>query len=73
VGHIFLVDQRSSQYIDCSQVEVPFGRQLVADVRDRTQTAMPQAHSFLAAELTLRAQQSSASVLTEAASSRAKR
>ena len=53
-GHVFLVDQRSTQYFDCSAVEMPFARQLLDDVRDRTETAMSQAHAFLAAELALR-------------------
>jgi predicted dehydrogenase len=52
--HLFLVDQRSTEYVDCTNVEMPYGRQLVDDVRKRTETAMPQAHAFLAAELALR-------------------
>jgi hypothetical protein len=35
---------------------LPYGGQLVSDVLDRTETAMPQAHCFLATELALRAQ-----------------
>lgn len=34
----------------------PYGRQLVDDVLNRTETAMPQAHAFLASELAVRAQ-----------------
>jgi hypothetical protein len=37
-------------------VELPFGPRFVADVVNRTETAMPQAHTFLAAELVLKAQ-----------------
>jgi predicted dehydrogenase len=55
-GHLFLVDQRSTQYIDCSNVATPYARQLLEDVRNRTETSMPQAHAFLAAELALRAE-----------------
>ena len=55
-SHLFLVDKRETRYIDCSDVELPFGRQLLDDVRRRTETAMPQAHAFLASELALRAQ-----------------
>jgi predicted dehydrogenase len=55
-NHLFLVDQRSTQHIDCSDVALPYGPQLVADIRNRTETAMPQAHCFLASELVLRAQ-----------------
>ena len=35
---------------------MPFGRLLLEDVQNRTETAMPQAHAFLAAELVLRCQ-----------------
>ena len=35
---------------------LPYGDQLVADVLNRTETAMPQAHCFLAMELVLKAQ-----------------
>jgi hypothetical protein len=35
---------------------LPYGAQLVADVINRTETAMPQAHCFLATELMLKAQ-----------------
>jgi predicted dehydrogenase len=54
--HLFLADQHQTRYIDCSAVELPFGRQLLDDIRDRTETAMPQAHAFLASELALRAE-----------------
>ena len=53
-GHLFVVDQKSTEYVDCTDVAMPYGRQLLDDVRNRTQTAMPQAHAFLAAELALR-------------------
>ena len=55
-NHLFLVDQQQTRYIDCRDVELPFGRQLLDDVRNRTETAMPQAHAFLASELALQAQ-----------------
>lgn len=55
-NHLFLVDQKGTRYIDCSEVALPFGRQLVADVLERTETALPQAHCFLVAELALAAQ-----------------
>ena len=35
---------------------LPFGPALVRDARERTETAMPQAHCFLTTELALRAQ-----------------
>ncbi len=61
-AHLFLADQRSTSYVDCSDVEMPFGRMLLQDIRDRTETAMPQAHAFLAAELVLRCQQAATRV-----------
>lgn len=54
--HLFIVDRQGIRYVDCKGVELPYGRQLVRDVLDRTETAMPQAHCFLASELALRAQ-----------------
>jgi predicted dehydrogenase len=54
--HLFLVDQKQTRYVDCSRVALPFGPQLLDDIRNRTETAMTQAHAFLASELALRAQ-----------------
>ncbi len=55
-SHLFLVDHKETRYIDCRDVVLPYGRQLVSDVLNRTETAMPQAHCFLATELMLKAQ-----------------
>ena len=55
-NHLFLVNQKETQYIDCRDVDLPYGRLLVDDVVNRTETAMTQAHCFLATELTLLAQ-----------------
>jgi predicted dehydrogenase len=63
-SHLFLVDQKETRYIDCSKVPLPYGDQLVSDVVDRTETAMPQAHCFLATELVLRAQKQAQRVKT---------
>ncbi len=54
--HLFLVDQKGIRYIDCSQQDLPYGPRLVADVLNRTETAMPQAHVFLASQLALEAE-----------------
>jgi predicted dehydrogenase len=56
-SHLFLVDQKETRYIDCSKVTLPYGEQLVNDVLNRTETAMTQAHCYLATELVLKAQQ----------------
>jgi predicted dehydrogenase len=55
-SHLFLVDQKQTQYIDCANQELPYGPQLVNDVVNRTETAMTQAHCFLATEIMLKAQ-----------------
>ena len=55
-SHLFLVDQKETRYIDCRDVPLPYGPQLVSDVLNRTETAMTQAHCFLATELVLKAQ-----------------
>jgi predicted dehydrogenase len=55
--HLFLVDQKGVNYVDCSAVDLPYARQLIADVRNRTETAMTQEHCFKAMELALTAQQ----------------
>jgi predicted dehydrogenase len=56
-SHLFIVDHKETRYIDCAGVDLPYGRLLVDDVLNRTETAMPQAHCFLATELVLKAQQ----------------
>jgi predicted dehydrogenase len=55
-NHLFLVNNKETQYINCNNVELPYGRQLVDDVLNRTETAMTQRHCFLATELALKAQ-----------------
>jgi predicted dehydrogenase len=55
-NHLFLVDQRGMHHVDGNGGDLPYGRQLVADIVDRTETAMPQAHCFLACQLALEAQ-----------------
>ncbi len=56
-NHLFLIDQKETVYFDCGQVHMPYGQQLVSDVVNRTETAMAQAHCFLATELALKGQQ----------------
>jgi predicted dehydrogenase len=55
-NNLYLVDQKDTQFIDCQQVPLPYGEQLVQDILNRTETAMPQAHCLLATELVLKAQ-----------------
>ena len=54
--HLFLADAKGVQYIECKDVVLPYGRQLVDDVLNRTETAMSQEHCLLASEMAIRAQ-----------------
>jgi predicted dehydrogenase len=56
IDHMFLVDQKGMHRIDCSDVKLPYGPALIHDVLHRTETAMPQAHCFLACELALKSE-----------------
>jgi predicted dehydrogenase len=55
-NHLFIAAAKGVRYEDCRGVDLPYGRQLVDDVVNRTETAMTQSHCFLATELALRAQ-----------------
>lgn len=55
-NHLYLTDGKGTTYIDCSDVDLPYGKALVADIRDRTETAIPQTRTYLAMELALKAQ-----------------
>ncbi|MEY3946844.1 MAG: hypothetical protein RJB03_1550 [Bacteroidota bacterium] len=55
-NHLYMANNKETVYIDCNDVELPFGRLFVDDVINRTETAMTQAHCFLATELALKAQ-----------------
>jgi predicted dehydrogenase len=56
IDHLFLVDGKGMRYVDCTNVLLPYGPALIHDVLHRTETAMPQAHCFLASELALTAE-----------------
>ncbi len=66
-NHLYLVTNKETQYIDCNKEPLPYGELLVNDIINRTETAMPQAHCFLATELALKAQKQ-AQVITAAKS-----
>lgn len=55
--HLFIVNKDGPRHIDCSTTDLPFGRQFLDDVRNRTETAMPQERCFNAMKLALTAQQ----------------
>jgi predicted dehydrogenase len=55
-NHLFLVDAKGSQYINCDAVPLPYAERLVDDVLNRTETSSSQTGTFLAMELALVAQ-----------------
>jgi predicted dehydrogenase len=54
--NLFIVDAKQSRYIDCSNLTLPFGKQFVADVVNRTHTAQDQEQCLLTAEVVIKAQ-----------------
>ena len=54
--HLFLADKGGTRRIDCGDAPLPYYRDLLRDVHDRTETAMLQRHCFKVTELALRAQ-----------------
>src|SRR5688572_6292720 len=56
-NHLYIVDKKQARYIDCKNVQLPFGPQFVSDIVNRTQNAQDQEQALLAAELVLKAQQ----------------
>jgi predicted dehydrogenase len=54
--HLLMVDKQGMHVIDCSTQDLPYARQLIGDIENRTETAMSQAHCFKAMELALTAQ-----------------
>ena len=55
-NHLYLVNKKDMLHMDCNNEALLFGPLLVDDVLNRTETAMSQAHCFLATELALIAQ-----------------
>jgi hypothetical protein len=56
--HLFVVDGAGTEYVDCSDVVLPYYPDLVSDVINRTETACPQRHTFEVMRLAISAQQS---------------
>ena len=54
--HLILVNGTRCEKIACADAGMPYFARLAADLRDRTETAMPQAHAFKVMELAIRAQ-----------------
>jgi len=55
-NHLFLIDGAETRHIDCSDVKLEYFDQFVADVQNRTETAMSQAHVMEVCKLSLDAQ-----------------
>jgi predicted dehydrogenase len=55
--HLFVVDGANTEYVDCSDVVLSYYPDLVQDVRNRTETACPQRHTFQVMRLAINAQQ----------------
>ncbi len=55
-NHLFVVDSAGVERVSCAGVDLPFAHQLIADIRDRTETAMTQKHCFTVSRLALAAQ-----------------
>jgi hypothetical protein len=58
--HLFLVNGKEMTHIDCSSEKLDYFDAFAADVRDRTETAMPQAHVYEVCRLSLEAQSKAA-------------
>ena len=56
-NHLFYANNNEVKYIDCSEVELPYFRNLINDVLDRTETACLQELTFLSMELAIKAQE----------------
>ncbi|WP_227269993.1 Gfo/Idh/MocA family protein [Roseobacter weihaiensis] len=54
--HLILVTGKTCEKIDASGAGLPYFKRLAEDIRNRTETAMPQAHCFKVMELALKAQ-----------------
>lgn len=53
---LILANEKGAEVIDCRAVPLPYSARLCADLRDRTETAVSQAHTFRVMDITIRAQ-----------------
>lgn len=54
--HLFLADRHGCRHIDCSAEPLTYFARFLADVRDRTATAMPAGHALAVTRLAIAAQ-----------------
>jgi predicted dehydrogenase len=58
--HLFLVTRERTTYLSCEDRPITAFRAFANDVRDRTETAMPQAHCFAVCRIALEAEEKAA-------------
>nr|WP_306269030.1 Gfo/Idh/MocA family oxidoreductase [Pararhizobium sp. IMCC3301] len=56
IDHLYLVNGSRCEKIDCSKAGYPYFQNLANDIRQRSESAMPQAHAFKVTELGIKAQ-----------------
>ncbi len=56
IDHLFLVDGKETRYIDCRDAGRPYYADILADIADRGERTMTQAHCFKVMELAIHAQ-----------------
>ncbi len=56
-NHLYLANGDRVEHIDCNNVELNYSPRLIADIENRTETAVSQEHTFRTMELALLAQQ----------------
>ncbi len=54
--HLFLADQKEVRYIACQGEDYSYGKYLVNDILNRTETAIGQEHCFVVSELAIKAE-----------------
>lgn len=54
--HVFLVNKTECRHINAQSAALPYFSRLAVDIRDRTETACPQAHTFKVMDLAIAAQ-----------------
>ena len=54
--HLILVNGSRCEKIQCADAGLPYFARLMTDIRERRETAMPQAHAFKVMELAITAQ-----------------
>jgi predicted dehydrogenase len=54
--HVFLSNRSGTRHLDASTVPLTYFSRFLADVRDRTHTAMAQSHAFVVSRLAIEAQ-----------------